>query len=66
MSTIVSFHAHPDDEAILCGGTLAKAASEGHRVVVVTATQSSVVDAVEQENLLARSDLLPYPRASTS
>jgi LmbE family N-acetylglucosaminyl deacetylase len=39
MSTIVSFHAHPDDEAILCGGTLAKAASEGHRLVVVTATQ---------------------------
>lgn len=39
MSTIVSFHAHPDDESILCGGTLAKAATEGHRVVVVTATR---------------------------
>ena len=39
MSTIVSFHAHPDDETILCGGTLAKAATEGHRVVVVTATR---------------------------
>ena len=39
MSTIVSFHAHPDDESILCGGTLAKAAAEGHRVVVVTATR---------------------------
>lgn len=36
--TIVSFHAHPDDEALLTGGTLAKAAAAGHRVVLVTAT----------------------------
>jgi LmbE family N-acetylglucosaminyl deacetylase len=36
--TIVSFHAHPDDEALLTGGTLARAAAEGHRVVLVTAT----------------------------
>jgi LmbE family N-acetylglucosaminyl deacetylase len=38
MSTIVSFHAHPDDEALLTGGTLARAAAEGHRVVIVVAT----------------------------
>jgi LmbE family N-acetylglucosaminyl deacetylase len=38
MATIVSFHAHPDDEAIACGGTLAAAAEAGHRVVLVTAT----------------------------
>lgn len=36
--TLVSFHAHPDDEALLTGGTLAKAAAQGHRVVLVTAT----------------------------
>jgi LmbE family N-acetylglucosaminyl deacetylase len=36
--TLVSFHAHPDDESLLTGGTLAKAAAEGHRVVLVTAT----------------------------
>jgi LmbE family N-acetylglucosaminyl deacetylase len=36
--TLVSFHAHPDDESFLTGGTLARAASEGHRVVLVTAT----------------------------
>ncbi|WP_211290893.1 PIG-L family deacetylase [Kineococcus xinjiangensis] len=36
--TLVSFHAHPDDEALLTGGTLARAAAEGHRVVLVTAT----------------------------
>lgn len=39
MSTIVSFHAHPDDETIPTGGTLAKAAAEGHRVVIVIATR---------------------------
>jgi LmbE family N-acetylglucosaminyl deacetylase len=36
--TLVSFHAHPDDEALLTAGTLARAAAEGHRVVLVTAT----------------------------
>ncbi len=39
MGTLVSFHAHPDDEAIVCGGTLAKVAAEGHRVVLVFATR---------------------------
>jgi LmbE family N-acetylglucosaminyl deacetylase len=36
--TLVSFHAHPDDEAIYTGGTLARAAAEGHRVVLAVAT----------------------------
>lgn len=36
--TLVSFHAHPDDEALLTGGTLARATAEGHRVVLVVAT----------------------------
>ena len=40
--TIVSFHAHPDDEALLTAGTLAKAAAQGHRVVLVTATAGEV------------------------
>lgn len=35
---IVSFHAHPDDEALLTGGTLARLAADGHRVVLVVAT----------------------------
>ena len=39
MATLVSFHAHPDDEAIATGGTLARASSEGHRVVLVFATK---------------------------
>ncbi len=36
--TLVAFHAHPDDETLFTGGTLAKAAAEGHRTVLVTAT----------------------------
>src|SRR6267378_2617782 len=39
MATLVSFHAHPDDEAIPTGGALAKAADAGHRVVIVFATR---------------------------
>ena len=39
MATLVSFHAHPDDEAIATGGSMAKAAAAGHRVVLVVATR---------------------------
>ena len=38
MATLVFFHAHPDDESILTGGSIARAADEGHRVVLVVAT----------------------------
>jgi LmbE family N-acetylglucosaminyl deacetylase len=39
MSTLVVFHAHPDDEAIATGGTMVRAAEAGHRVVLVVATR---------------------------
>jgi LmbE family N-acetylglucosaminyl deacetylase len=39
MATLVSFHAHPDDECIACGGVIRKAAEQGHRVVLVVATR---------------------------
>jgi LmbE family N-acetylglucosaminyl deacetylase len=38
MATVTFFHAHPDDEAIATGGTMASLAAAGHRVVLVTAT----------------------------
>ncbi len=38
MSTLVCFHAHPDDESLTTGGVIAKYAAAGHRVVIVTAT----------------------------
>ncbi|MFT7476139.1 MAG: LmbE family N-acetylglucosaminyl deacetylase [Verrucomicrobiales bacterium] len=39
MSTLVCFHAHPDDEAIATGGLMASSAAAGHRVVLVCATR---------------------------
>lgn len=39
MATLVTFHAHPDDESIGTGGMMARAADEGHRVVLVVATR---------------------------
>jgi LmbE family N-acetylglucosaminyl deacetylase len=54
--TIVAFHAHPDDEALLTGGTLARAAAEGHRIVLVTATAGEAglsAEALQQDGRLA-------------
>ena len=39
MATVVFFHAHPDDESIATGGTMAQLARDGHRVVLVVATR---------------------------
>lgn len=39
--TLVFCHAHPDDEALLTAGTMAKATAAGHRVVLVMATDGS-------------------------
>lgn len=38
MGTLVCLHAHPDDECISTGGTMRRAADEGHRVVLIVAT----------------------------
>ncbi len=40
--TLLAFHAHPDDEALLTSGTMARAAAEGHRVVLVVATDGGL------------------------
>ena len=40
--TLLAFHAHPDDEALLTAGTMAKAAAQGHRVVLATATDGAL------------------------
>jgi LmbE family N-acetylglucosaminyl deacetylase len=39
MATLVCFHAHPDDESITTGGTMAAAADAGHRVILVLGTR---------------------------
>lgn len=46
--TIVAFHAHPDDEALLTAGTMARAAAAGHRVVLVLATDGGAGLAAEE------------------
>jgi LmbE family N-acetylglucosaminyl deacetylase len=40
MATLVAFHAHADDPVLHSGGTLAQAAEQGHRVVIVVATDT--------------------------
>lgn len=37
VATVLAFHAHPDDEVLFTGGTLARLAAGGHRVVIVVA-----------------------------
>ncbi|MDO9485599.1 MAG: PIG-L family deacetylase [Actinomycetota bacterium] len=39
--TLVFVHAHPDDEALLTAGTMARAVAEGQRVVLVVATNGA-------------------------
>lgn len=40
--TLVTVHAHPDDEAIATSGTMARAKADGHRVVLVVATRGEL------------------------
>lgn len=39
--TLVFVHAHPDDEALLTAGTMARAVAEGNRVVLIVATDGA-------------------------
>lgn len=52
-STIVFVHAHPDDEAIFTGGTMALLAAAGHRVVLVVATGGELGLAPDDVHLAA-------------
>lgn len=42
MATLVSFHAHPDDESISAAGIVRRAADQGHRVVLVFGTRGEM------------------------
>ncbi len=44
--TLMTVHAHPDDETIGTGGTMAKAVADGHRVVLVTCTRGEMGEIV--------------------
>ena len=54
--TLVCFHAHPDDEVIVTGGTIALAADAGHRVVLVFATRGELGEVAD--GVLAPSEQL--------
>ncbi|MGP0108884.1 MAG: PIG-L family deacetylase [Acidimicrobiales bacterium] len=62
MATITFFHAHPDDEAIATGGTMADLAHQGHKVVLVTATRGELGEI--PDGLLAPGESLADRRAS--
>lgn len=64
--TLVAFHAHPDDEALYTGGTLARASSQGHRVVLVTATSGDRGLALEGITDLGGVRLLELEEAATA
>jgi N-acetyl-1-D-myo-inositol-2-amino-2-deoxy-alpha-D-glucopyranoside deacetylase len=47
--TLMTVHAHPDDETIGTGGLMAKAVRDGHRVVLVTCTRGELGEIVVPE-----------------
>ena len=47
--TLMTIHAHPDDESIGCGGTMAKAVAAGRRVVLVTCTRGELGEIVVKD-----------------
>lgn len=47
--TLMTLHAHPDDETIGTGGTMARAVRDGHRVVLVTCTRGELGEIVVPE-----------------
>jgi LmbE family N-acetylglucosaminyl deacetylase len=48
MVTVLAFHADPDDEVLLTGGTLARLAAEGNRMIIVVATDGVMGPATGQ------------------
>lgn len=62
MATIVSFHAHPDDESIGSGGTIARATAAGHRVVLVFGTHGELGEPVP--GVLAEGEQLTIGRTA--
>ena len=60
--TLVAFHAHPDDEALLDAGTLARAAQAGHRVILVLATRGEAGDVAD--GVLGANEVLAQRRSS--
>jgi LmbE family N-acetylglucosaminyl deacetylase len=52
VAAIVAFHAHPDDEVLLTGGTIAWLAAEGYRVIIVMACDGAMWDGPDRDRRL--------------
>jgi LmbE family N-acetylglucosaminyl deacetylase len=67
VATVVAFHAHPDDEVLLTGGTIARLAAGGHRVIIVVACDGDMWDSPTSgqrlEELRASAAILGADRA---
>lgn len=61
-ATLVTFHAHPDDEAIATAGVMAQAVADGHRVVLVLATRGELGEV--DEGVLAPGQTLGEHRST--
>jgi LmbE family N-acetylglucosaminyl deacetylase len=62
VATAVFLHAHPDDECILTGGTMAALAASGHRVVLVMATRGELGEVAD--GVLAAGEALSERRTT--
>ena len=60
---LLAVFAHPDDETFLCGGTLARYASEGGRVSLICGTRGEVGE-ISDPNLAGHGNLGRYVRRS--
>lgn len=66
--TLLFVHAHPDDEALLTAGTMARARAEGHRVLLLVATDGAAgltsknyansLETVRQAELMSSASIL--------
>src|ERR1700733_2274518 len=63
MATIVAFHAHPDDEVLLTGGTIAALAAQGHRVIIVMACDGDMWPGPDQGRRRASAAILGADQA---
>lgn len=66
MATVIALHAHPDDEVLLTGGTLAMLAAAGHSVRIVFATDGSAGLAARQGPELGPTRVLEAQAASAA
>ena len=51
--TILVFAAHPDDEVLGCGGTIAKCSREGRKVVTVIFSHGEGSDPLKDQKIVS-------------